>query len=215
MKTVEVFTADITQPLVKERCYRFFPRLTDEERKKADRFLHEDDRLRSVAGRLMINTIAAGKLGTSAPVISLTEYGKPYIAGAEGFHFNLSHSGKYVVLAVSDAPVGIDIEQVIPTAWQDIAQTFGAAERGMLNSSADPLNCFYRIWTAREAFAKEEGIGLTLFDDSTPELDHARGIVEWHGRKLRLFTEEMNGHILSVCCPEGYEPSISEFRISE
>ncbi len=29
-------------------------------------------------------------------------------------HFNLSHSGKYVVLAIADQEVGIDIERVRP-----------------------------------------------------------------------------------------------------
>lgn len=37
--------------------------------------------------------------------------GKPYIRQVP-WHYNLSHSGDYAALAVSDAPVGIDIQQM-------------------------------------------------------------------------------------------------------
>lgn len=36
--------------------------------------------------------------------------GKPYILHVP-WHYNLSHSGDYVALAISDAPVGVDIQQ--------------------------------------------------------------------------------------------------------
>ena len=43
----------------------------------------------------------------------MNKTGKPMLVDTRK-HFNLSHSGKYVVLAIADQEVGIDIERVRP-----------------------------------------------------------------------------------------------------
>ena len=135
-KNIEVFFSDIH--LTNEMCRTLYTGLSPAEREKADRFLREDDRLRFITGRRMIRTFAAERLGMSAPKILLTEYGKPYIGGAKDFHFSISHSGHLVVIAVSDSPVGIDIEQHIPVEWRELSDTFTPVEREMLGRAADP-----------------------------------------------------------------------------
>ena len=42
----------------------------------------------------------------------MNKNGKPMLVDARK-HFNLSHSGKYVVLAIADQEVGIDIERIM------------------------------------------------------------------------------------------------------
>jgi 4'-phosphopantetheinyl transferase len=37
------------------------------------------------------------------------EYGKPYLRGYSKFNFNISHSGDFVVCAIDELSVGIDI----------------------------------------------------------------------------------------------------------
>ncbi len=195
----ELFSADIRQKMIKESCARSYPQLPAEEREKADRFLREDDRLRFITGRLMIRKAAAEKAGIGAPEILLTGYGKPYIAGADGFNFNLSHSGDLVVLAVSGSPVGVDIERNDPIEWREISAAFGAKEREMLENADEPLKCFYRIWTVREAFAKAIGTGLQLFDDEQPDIDYDRGTVNYRGRTMYTVSREWDGYTLSLC----------------
>ena len=73
---------------------------------------------------------------------------------------------------MSDFPVGIDAEKRVPIEWRDIAGSFSPTEREMLDNADDPLRCFYRIWTIREAFAKEEGTGLSLYENSLPDIDN-------------------------------------------
>ena len=41
-----------------------------------------------------------------------TEHGKPYLSDYSDVHFNISHSGEYVVCSVSDKPVGVDIQKI-------------------------------------------------------------------------------------------------------
>ena len=47
------------------------------------------------------------------PPIDISESGKPFFAD-HSFEFNISHSHGRVVLALSDKPVGVDIECVKP-----------------------------------------------------------------------------------------------------
>ena len=50
------------------------------------------------------------------PEMAREERGKPYFPGAPQYHFNLSHSGPFALCALSDRPVGVDI-QVVRPVW--------------------------------------------------------------------------------------------------
>ena len=42
----------------------------------------------------------------------INENGNPFLKAGEPF-FNLSHSGNYVVLAIADCEIGVDIEHIM------------------------------------------------------------------------------------------------------
>ena len=52
------------------------------------------------------------------PELTLWERGKPYFSHLPRRQFNLSHSGTLALCALSDRPVGVDI-QVVRPAWRD------------------------------------------------------------------------------------------------
>lgn len=101
------------------------------------------------------------------------EHGKPEIADGETF-FNLAHSGPYVVLAISDRPVGVDIEQTK-------RMSFKVAKRIMRKEQLDKLEGFEneseafqielaKYWTQYEAIMKLVGTGFSgELDDRTME----------------------------------------------
>jgi len=92
------------------------------------------------------------------------EYGKPYLAFEDNIHFNISHAGNYVVCAVSDEPVGIDIEVMKPFDMKIVERFFTAGEMAyVVNADKDTrLTCFYEIWTKKESRIKWEGKGLHM-----------------------------------------------------
>ena len=93
--------------------------------------------------------------------------GKPSLSDYPELHFNLSHSGDYVLLAVShDSPLGVDIEQIKPhIVTQDLAQFILAADEwnayiGL--NEGEKVAAFYNVWAQKEAFIKAIGLGLSF-----------------------------------------------------
>jgi 4'-phosphopantetheinyl transferase len=129
--------------------------LSPGRQQKIRSYLKFEDRLRCLAGGLLIDHIGRGKN------ILYNEYGKPFIPG--GPHFNLSHSGDFACLAVSDSsPVGIDIEKQADEDYPALAQAaFHPAERAffLLNPIAER---FFALWTLKESYAKMLGAGFSM-----------------------------------------------------
>ena len=132
---------------------RKLPVLTQPEKRRPD--LHGEGL------RLLCDVLC--RLGFADPAqepeILKGENGRPCIPGAS-FDFNLSHSGDWVLCAVSDRRVGIDVQ--IHAAVRDsvLRRCYSTKERAAVAASSDPRRTFYDIWTGKEAFAKYTGEGL-------------------------------------------------------
>ena len=143
--------------------------LSVDERKRAERLLIAEKRQQFVASRIYLRNILSRYL-TLAPeeiVFSYGESGKPSIeSGSNGFHFNLAHSGRLGVLAVSkSAEVGVDIEKIDHNlGYLSLScRYFNDNEKKLLNTS--PIHrrrrVFYRLWTQKESWLKQLGTGFS------------------------------------------------------
>jgi len=92
------------------------------------------------------------------------EHGKPYIVGLP-IHYNISHSGYFVVLVTSDAEVGVDIQEKRRARMESVAKRFFSEEEwqaiSLCESEEEKQNLFYRIWCRKEAYGKYLGVGLS------------------------------------------------------
>lgn len=91
--------------------------------------------------------------------------------------FNLSHSGDFVMLVISDTPVGCDIERLHKAILSH--HVFHPKELAHLRllPEGDTRNReFLRLWTAKEAFLKAIGTGIdanaSSYDLSSDEPIH-------------------------------------------
>lgn len=89
-------------------------------------------------------------------------YGKPYVPGLCEFHFNISHSNKWIVCATDHMPIGIDIEFIRPVNFNIAKKLFAPEEYNslLLKSDTERLSYFYDIWTLKESYVKAVGKGI-------------------------------------------------------
>jgi 4'-phosphopantetheinyl transferase len=126
------------------------------------------DTQRSLLGDLLARSALAELLSTRPEELafSTNSHGKPGLRNYRDIHCNISHSGKYVVSAVSDEPVGIDVEQIAAKDFMKIAKRFfSQGEKSYIEqfqSIEAKTAAFAEIWTKKEAFIKREGLGLAL-----------------------------------------------------
>lgn len=109
--------------------------------------------------------------GREPPLLAKDAGGRPFLPEWPGLFLSLSHTEGAALLALSDAPVGADIERVRPIPPR-LGRDFAGGEE-----------TFWRRWTAAEAAAKREGRGagalLPLGRGGLPEVPGARPLSLW------------------------------------
>lgn len=107
---------------------------------------------------------------------SFNEHGKPSILGCDNIFFSLSHSGDFALCSVSDFTVGADIEKIRNFSPAILSKVCTKNEKLYLLSlnENERKSEFFRLWTARESYAKFIGCGVLAaevlldFDFNTP-----------------------------------------------
>ncbi len=122
-----------------------------------------------------------------------TRKGKPYFENLKDFHFNIAHSGDIQAVAISDSPVGVDIE-IIKSPDLRVAKRFCKEEYDYIMSGNSTLR-FFEIWTKKEAFLKYKGDGISgglkICNTFSPEVP--------------ITTYNFDKFILSVCSEKNFE----------
>jgi 4'-phosphopantetheinyl transferase len=100
-------------------------------------------------------------LDTDQLRICRSAYGKPFLEGHSGIHFNISHAAGAIVCAVSERPVGIDMERKRKINFRIMNRFFTENERAfVLTAHNDQDERFTHIWTMKESYVKYTGKGF-------------------------------------------------------
>lgn len=141
----------------------FYRQLDSADLRRIGRLRRPDDRLRSMAGHLLLrHALRARGVADHDWRRASGPYGKPCLQGATALEFNLSHAGRWVMCALAPTPVGVDIEQVRAIDLELAQRFFHPAEYAALMACAPALrrDYFFRLWTAKEAYVKALGLGF-------------------------------------------------------
>jgi len=89
--------------------------------------------------------------GAELPQIGALETGKPYFMDRPGWHFSVSHSRTHVLCALSEFPVGVDVETRREMSPAHILRLTRGFDPGELD--------VFELWVLRESLYKLTGRG--------------------------------------------------------
>lgn len=169
-------------------------------REKVGKYHYDRDK-RLCLGAGLLAAYALRQLGVHDLTLTEAENGKPELRNDSGLYFNISHSGSLAVCAVSERPVGVDVEQEKnPIVISDFRQCFQKEEMAWIYSCDNPIHGFFRLWTRKESYLKRLGTGLLSDPKSVSVLPGS--LTENRGS----FSEfHIMGHQICVALPEKEE----------
>lgn len=155
---------------------RYAAWLSHDEQQRMQRFHFAADQQRFLLARTLVRSVLAGYLQQEPGHLRFgcNAHGKPELkreTTSASLQFNLSHTQGLLALAVTaEAAVGVDVEAVTRTVdMLALAERFfAAAETAQIKQCAagQQRECFFRVWTLKEAYVKARGLGLQLGLDS-------------------------------------------------
>ena len=181
MQTVKLYVADTD---LGKKHFRFLlENVSVGQKEKALRYANEIDQIRSLLSSYLKNQLSREELLKN-------ENGKPYFAN--GPYFNISHSGKYVLMAVSTAEIGVDIEEIKNKDMSSLVRIFNEAEAKMIKEHSD----FYYLWCAKESLIKCMGLSVGKVRE-IPGLP-LNGLKTFKGKDYQCKSFIYDKHIVSI-----------------
>ncbi len=183
--------------------------LSAAEQDRASRFVQPDDACRYIIAHGVLRQLLSEHTDIAKHQLFFTknEFGKPALVLSDSkaaIHFNLSHSGGFVIIALSRHPVGVDVEYLKTdfSFGSLLPHYFTAAEAQLISTSASPLAAFFSAWTRKEALGKGLGSGITENMQNLPSLDgfhRSTDLLVVNDWKVQTFWVD-DEHVASLAC---------------
>lgn len=141
--------------------------------------------------------------------------GKPYLLNEPHIYFNISHSGDYVICAISEEEVGADIQEHRQVKQGLVERFFSREENELLKEHNETQGItkeelFYRIWAVKEAHMKLTGKGMaqglytTAVEFESPMKGGRSGIIRDKSAEKKdayfHICDNMKKYSIAVCC---------------
>lgn len=154
---MKIYSCNITT-VSETELNEWFAAMGEERKESVLRLQNANKRKAKIAADRLCRLAISEFCGIDSKSIKfgLSEREKPFAVNCN-VNFNISHSGDWVICAVSENEIGIDIEKkrhVNPRAAEKFACT------GELEYISSHENGFFEIWTLKEAYFKCIGTGL-------------------------------------------------------
>lgn len=180
-------------------------RVSGELWNSSEKYRNKKDKLLHLSSRILLNYLLM-EININDPTYSVNEYGKPYLNNHSNIHFNISHSEEYVFCAVSESPIGVDIE-CLHDVDLDIAKNyFHNDEYQYIINSSEKNEAFFKIWVLKESYLKMKGFGLNLdLDSFVVDMEEMSiSIVNDETINLKLWNigDNENKYFLAACALE-------------
>jgi len=188
-----------TYPL--EQIYYIFYKLNPFDRQRSIAFLKENDRLRFLGGRYLLQKyLHECSVPETLNQIQYDAYKRPKLKHTS---FSISHSKNWVVLAAGsyDLTMGIDLEVNVPLHIPDYLEPFCEDERNFILKN-NAQSRFYHAWTKKESALKAIGKGfLHNALDINTKMDH----FVYENNKYKWKNLDIASDVVSHICHDQHE----------
>lgn len=155
-------------------------------KEKIDFKKNNDDKMRSLAGLILLYRGAYELYGKTGFDITFNKYGKPL---CDFCNFSISHSKERVICAFSDADIGIDIQKIDDIKPREKYKFFNQKENFYVNQNDRFISERYtEIFTKKEAAIKMLGLSIANASD-----------IDTFSNEYCFKTQEKDGFVFSIC----------------
>lgn len=174
-KYVEIFGQDFSKKVLKYRKWQ--------------------DAQLSLLGRVLLKYGLSKYYDINDFKIDISENGKPFLRDLQ-IYFNISHSKNLVVCAISEFPIGIDIEfSNYDINYLEFCEQMTKNELLRIQESENHVESFFNYWTEKESLIKANGMGLQVPLKSFEVYHHQTCIFN-----VRYFTKKLDIDKEYHCC---------------
>ena len=113
----------------------------------------------NILGRILLHK-ALCENGVGEYTVEYIANEKPLLKSDSGLCFNISHSGDYVALALSDSEVGCDIQEIRAYNPKVAKRNYCEKETEYIENSENKDESFIRLWALKESILKFTGTGI-------------------------------------------------------
>lgn len=193
-----------------DKLKRIYTQLPPEKQRRLAALRNDTQRCHSLAAYSLLERAAViGYPVPSLRSLCWTANGKPFFPNIP-LEFSLSHAGDRAVCALSDAPIGIDIESLSQplTDWRQLADIMGFCD------IQNKLQ-FLHTWVIWESYCKQSGKQVRPVNAFNIK-PHADGfILMENGQSLPLFCriyDLFSGYLVALCLPASYQKQPVRFQ---
>jgi 4'-phosphopantetheinyl transferase len=174
--------------------------ISEERYSKIQRYKFDTDKIRSALVYLLLRIGLFNEFEyVSKPIIFQKGNEKPKLADMNKIEFNLSHCKKAVACAISDKPIGVDVQELVSYNKGLGEMTLSEAELKYIESSENRDLEFTKLWTRKESYGKYWGFGIAYNLKSVNFMGGERN------DKFHMVTKVFPEYILTVSSKESLQ----------
>ncbi|AFA47411.1 4'-phosphopantetheinyl transferase family protein [Acetobacterium woodii] len=160
-----IFIADVLSLAEPSQIEIYLNEVSKERREKIKKLKTLTAKALSLGAELVLQKAVRQVYGIEPPLkIRILAEGKPLLHNYPKIHFNLSHSGNYVVCGIGARPLGVDIQKMAEPNLNLAKRFFSETEVTWLFAlpPEKQVQGFYDLWAIKEAYMKYTGKGFRL-----------------------------------------------------
>ena len=179
----------------------FFDKIYIQKRNRISKYKKVERLKSSIIGEILLNGLLKENYNCDYEnlIFSLNDNNKPYIKDKKIF-YNISHSYNYIITAISDYEIGVDIEKIRKTSIKTINYFATLKEKQYILSNTQNIEKrLFEIYTLKEAYFKMKGTDLSKMKSiEFTIINHNNIYCNDESVSLKLI-DNLKGYMVAIC----------------